>query len=191
MFGYRFRLIKNKEQHELDIFKNSVVEIERQCTSLINYLNAGNFYLDDILCSNITLRVDSIKSLVDIYSNNLYSLPSITLSISNTFDKITEDVTDILETILDLYSEDSQHDQPFNQSKVAGLFHSIMQHTHLIKLYINHDLTRINMGVDIYADYKKRKKMFEKYNKPQTVMNIQYILASKSDILFNEKEKKK
>lgn len=193
MFGYRLRIIKKKDLHEIDVFVNSVMGLWNQCNLFIEYLDKGHFKLDGFMCSELTMRNDSIKSLLDVYMNNMYSLPSANLKIANTTDDLSATIVEVIELVTEfIKNQPPQFNDPSDKFKLMILFHTIIHYLQLIKLYINHDVIRIQSGVDIYDDYKKRKKMLsQSLSSTKDSTTVKYIISSKSDMLFKEKEKRK
>lgn len=217
MFGYKLKLVKKDDLVDLEVLKTSIKSIEN-ITSEFGDFMTSEIDLDMETIRKITEFNDDLGVYVDIYFNNKFSLPSNSLSMYQVLHTIRRNSMVIIDAINEYnklqsvenkYNERFKNDDDQDEStygehlaiaselqrgyqqvnNTMGLAAAnIISGLLLISNNVRGDQNRINSGLDIIRDYKRRKKL--KINKEQmdSKFSVQYVLHSRSDKEFVLKE---
>jgi len=217
MFGYKLKLVKKDDLVDLEVLKTSIKSIEN-ITSEFGDFMTSEIDLDMETIRKITEFNDDLGVYVDIYFNNKFSLPSNSLSMYQVLHTIRRNSMVIIDAINEYnklqsvenkYNERFKNDDDQDEStygehlaiaselqrgyqqvnNTMGLAAAnIISGLLLISNNVRGDQNRIDSGLDIIRDYKRRKKL--KINKEQmdSKFSVQYVLHSRSDKEFVLKE---
>lgn len=216
MFGYKLKLVKKDDLVDLEVLKASIKSIE-DITSEFGDFMTSEIDLDMETIRKITEFNDDLGVYVDIYFNNKFSLPSNSLSMYQVLHTIRRNSMVIIDAINEynkLQSVENKYNERFKDDDQDGPTYgehlaiaselqrgyqqvnntmglaaaNIISGLLLIANNVRGDQNRINSGLDIVRDYKRRKKL--KINKEQmdSKFSVQYVLHSRSDKEFVLKE---
>ena len=211
-FGYRIKIVKNKDLQELELFEKSVRAINQQTNDMINFLHS-NFVLDENACHQFTVDIDGLHKFVDIYVNNKFSLPHAGLNLYHLIDEMRKQFSTIFEVGSQLAKvaeygvrakqEIESGDPTFDPDEfqveyndamrvgnetLAKSFKVIEMSLHRINLVIEGDLIKIKFGVDIIDDYKKRQKRLPKNKDLMTEFIVRFKVIQQDDLKYLKKK---
>lgn len=208
MFKYRLRIVNKQDDSELAVLKRSVYGIHQYCIDFAKWLTDG-FKLEQETIHKITVDIEALATLIDIYHNNKYSSPANTLQMFNVIDTIRKNGMMIISMISDsikinnhinnmtdiddpemLQEKYDRHREMMNK-RIDRCVDDILNALKFITVMIEHDLIKITLGVDIIADHKSRKKRFLKNKEIMSKFTIHYKMLSPGDRKFLEKENSK
>ena len=211
-FGYRIKIVKNKDLQELELFEKSVRAINQQTNDMINFLHS-NFVLDENACHQFTVDIDGLHKFVDIYVNNKFSLPHTGLNLYHLIDEMRKQFSTIFEVGSQLakvaeygirakqeiesgnpaFDPDEfqvEYDDAMRvgNETLAKSFKVIEMSLHRINLVIEGDLIKIKLGVDIIDDYKKRQKRLPKNKDLMTEFIVRFKVVQQDDLKYLKKK---
>lgn len=217
MFGYKLKLVKKDDLVDLEVLKTSIKSIE-DITSEFGDFMTSEIDLDMETIRKITEFNDDLGVYVDIYFNNKFSLPSNSLSMYQVLSTIRRNSMVIIDAINEYnklqsvenkYNERFKNDDEYDGStygehlaiaselqrgyqqvnNTMGLAAAnIISGLLLISNNVRGDQNRINSGLDIIRDYKRRKKLKINKERMDSKFSVQYVLHSRSDKEFVLKE---
>lgn len=211
-FGYRIKIVKNKDLQELELFEKSVRAINQQANDMINFLHS-NFVLDENACHQFTVDIDGLHKFVDIYVNNKFSLPHTGLNLYHLIDEMRKQFSTIFEVgsqlakvaeygirakqeiesgnpMFDPDEFQVEYDDAMRvgNETLAKSFKIIEMSLHRINLVIEGDLIKIKLGVDIIDDYKKRQKRLPKNKDLMTEFIVRFKVVQQDDLKYLKKK---
>lgn len=211
-FGYRIKIVKNKDLQELELFEKSVRAINQQTNDMINFLHS-NFVLDENACHQFTVDIDGLHKFVDIYVNNKFSLPHTGLNLYHLIDEMRKQFSTIFEVgsqlakvaeygirakqeiesgnpMFDPDEFQVEYDDAMRvgNETLAKSFKVIEMSLHRINLVIEGDLIKIKLGVDIIDDYKKRQKRLPKNKDLMTEFIVRFKVVQQDDLKYLKKK---
>lgn len=211
-FGYRIKIVKNKDLQELELFEKSVRAINQQTNDMINFLHS-NFVLDENACHQFTVDIDGLHKFVDIYVNNKFSLPHTGLNLYHLIDEMRKQFSAIFEVGSQLAKvaeygvrakqeiesgnptfDPDEFQVEYNDAMRVGnetlakSFKIIEMSLHRINLVIEGDLIKIKLGVDIIDDYKKRQKRLPKNKDLMTEFIVRFKVVQQDDLKYLKKK---
>lgn len=216
MFGYKLKLVKKDDLVDLEVLKTSIKSIEN-ITSEFGDFMTSEIDLDMETIRKITEFNDDLGVYVDIYFNNKFSLPSNSLSMYQVLHTIRRNSMVIIDAINEYnklqsvenkynerFKNDDQDESTYGEhlaiaselqrgyqqvNNTMGLAAAnIISGLLLIANNVRGDQNRINSGLDIIRDYKRRKKLKANKEHMDSKFSVQYVLHSRSDKEFVLKE---
>lgn len=213
MFGYTLKLVKKKDLVEEEQYQKIVIALNTQINDFMNWFR-NDIEIHPNTIDELTLNVEGLHSMIDIYYNNKFSAPSTSINLFEKMDnirKLSSSLVDVFEQygkmnslmmqnnmyaqkhhvemdpdILNTYNE-CKKDLDTNFSAVV---YKIIGNLKLMHLAIENDVVQLMLGVDVIELYKTRNKRLKR-KKLQDDVTIQLKLQTKSDSQFINKEANK
>lgn len=213
MFGYTLKLVKKKDLVEEEQYQKIVMALNTQINDFMNWFS-NDIKIDPKTIDELTLNVEGLHSMIDIYYNNRFTAPSTSINLFDKMDnirKLSSSLVDIIEQygkmnslmmqnnmhaqkhhiemdpdILDMYKE-CKEDLDTNAGVVI---YKIIGNLKLMHLAIENDVIQLMLGVDVIELYKTRNKRLKR-QKLHDDVTIQLKLQTKSDSQFINKEANK
>lgn len=214
-FGYKLQLVKKADLMEYELFEKSVRAIHKQTSDFGQWLCNG-FPLDENTVHQLAVDIEGLHTFIDIYFENKYSSPSCTMMMFKKIDilrKASSNIIDIITEFKKLEAIKARANEEINNEELTfdpeefeknfeKAMNTAMQQLHYhvdvmllslkgIHLVIEPDLLKLNLGVDIMKEYKKRCKRLPKDKELSTEFTVRFKAISKDDRRFLEKEKSK
>lgn len=213
MFGYTLKLVKKKDLVEEEQYQKIVMALNTQINDFMNWFR-NDIKIDPKTIDELTLNVEGLHSMIDIYYSNKFSAPSTSINLFEKMDnirKLSSSLVDVIEKygkmnslmmqnsmhaqkhhiemdpdILDMYKE-CKEDLDTNAGVVV---YKIIGNLKLMHLAIENDVIQLMLGVDVIELYKTRNKRLKHGDKYDDV-TIKLKLQTKSDSQFINKEANK
>ena len=213
MFGYTLKLVKKKDLVEEEQYQKIVIALNTQINDFMNWFR-NDIEIHPNTIDELTLNVEGLHSMIDIYYNNKFSAPSTSINLFEKMDnirKLSSSLVDVFEQygkmnslmmqnnmyaqkhhvemdpdILNTYNE-CKKDLDTNFSAVV---YKIIGNLKLMHLAIENDVVQLMLGVDVIELYKTRNKRLKR-KKLHDDVTIQLKLQTKSDSQFINKEANK
>ena len=213
MFGYTLKLVKKKDLVEEEQYQKIVMALNTQINDFMNWFS-NDIKIDPKTIDELTLNVEGLHSMIDIYYNNRFTAPSTSINLFEKMDnirKLSSSLVDVIEQygkmnslmmqnsmhaqkhhiemdpdILDMYKE-CKEDLDTNAGVVV---YKIIGNLKLMHLAIENDVIQLMLGVDVIELYKTRNKRLKRKKLCDDV-TIQLKLQTKSDSQFINKEANK
>lgn len=215
MFGYKLKLVKKDDLVDVEVLKSAINHIN-DTTDEFGEFMTSEIDLDMETIRKITEFNDDLGLYVDIYFNNKFSLPSNSLSMYQIMDTIRRNSMVIIDAINEynkLQSVENKYNERFSDSDDDSTYSerlaisaelqrgyqqvnntiglaaaNIISGLLLISNNVRGDKHRIDIGLDIIRDYKRRKRLNSDKEKIDSKFTVQYTLHSRSDKEFLLKE---
>ena len=213
MFGYTLKLVKKKDLVEEEQYQKIVMALNTQINDFMNWFR-NDIKIDPTTIDELTLNVEGLHSMIDIYYNNRFTAPSTSINLFDKMDnirKLSSSLVDVIEQygkmnslmmqnkmhaqkyhiemdpdILDMYKE-CKEDLDTNAGVIV---YKIIGNLKLMHLAIENDVVQLMLGVDVIELYKTRNKRLKRQKSCDDV-TIQLKLQTKSDSQFINKEANK
>lgn len=213
MFGYTLKLVKKKDLVEEEQYQKIVMALNTQINDFMNWFR-NDIKIDPTTIDELTLNVEGLHSMIDIYYNNRFTAPSTSINLFDKMDnirKLSSSLVDVIEQygkmnslmmqnkmhaqkyhiemdpdILDMYKE-CKEDLDTNAGVIV---YKIIGNLKLMHLAIENDVVQLMLGVDVIELYKTRNKRL-KQQKSCDDVTIRLKLQTKSDSQFINKEANK
>lgn len=209
MFGYTIKLVKKRDIVEQEEFERVTVALNTELNEFMTWLRNA-FVADGDSIKQLTINIEGLHSMIDVYSHNKYSTPSGVINMNSRISEIRKYASNIatyVERIIDMHDLMSgvptsydKFDEMLKEYKLAmtiterdltkdiSMIYSALQ---FIQLSIENDVIQIMMGVDIGELYRSRKKCLKKQGDLVNRFTIDFGIQTKSDDQFIHKEETK
>lgn len=216
LFGYKLMLVKKDALREYESFKQLIPKMKEFIEDFSDFIRKG-IEIGPETAFILTSETNILSTLIDIYFNNRYSNPSSSMMLYkhlSLFQKDTRRMLDLFvrfeelqnsaniraqklveennEIEMDLFEDQLQKltNEGFELVRKTAL--KMLNDLKHIKCCILSDYTRLEMGVDIMKEYKRRKSKHSLSEKDfMNEFTVKFKVLSNSDRHFIEKEKMK
>lgn len=213
MFGYTLKLVKNKDLVDEEQYQKIVIALNTQINDFMNWFE-NDIEVNSQTINDLTLNVEGLHSMVDIYYNNRFTAPSSSINLFEKMDnirKLSSSLVDLIEKygkmnslmmqnrkyaqkhhiILDQDIIDTYKDCKNElDTDISVVVYKIIGNLKLMHIAIENDVVQLMLGVDVIELYKTRNKRLRKKRLKDEV-TIQLNLQTKSDSQFINKEANK
>lgn len=213
MFGYTLKLVKKKDLVEEEQYQKIVMALNTQINDFMNWFR-NDIRIEPETIDELTLNVEGLHSMVDIYYNNRFTAPSSAINMFDKLDsirKLCSSLVDVIEKygrMNALMMQNKGHAEKYGlemdpeiintykqckeelDTDVGILVYKIVGNLKLMHLAIENDVVQIMLGVDVIDLYKTRNKRLKK-KKLHDEVTIKLDLQTKSDSQFINKEANK
>lgn len=209
-------IVKREDYRELQVFKELVPKMKNFIEEY-SYVISQGIEISSETAFVLTSQSNILSTLVDIYFNNKYSNPSSSMMLYkhlSSFQNNTRRMIDLFVKFQTLQSESANMRNSVNESGdedaietfesqlksltdegfrlVAQTGTAMLEDLKHIKCSIMSDYTRLELGVDIMKEYKRRKAKESLSEKDfMNEFTVRFKVLSNSDRQFIEKEKLK
>lgn len=213
MFGYTLKLVKNKDLVDEEQYQKIVVALNTQINDFMNWFE-NDIEVNSQTINDLTLNVEGLHSMVDIYYNNRFTAPSSSINLFEKMDnirKLSSSLVDLIEKygkMNSLMMQNSKYAQKHHirldqdiidtykdcknelDTDISVVVYKIIGNLKLMHIAIENDVVQLMLGVDVIELYKTRNKRLRKKRLKDEV-TIQLNLQTKSDSQFINKEANK
>ena len=213
MFGYTIKLVRKRDIVEQEEFEKVTIALNTELNDFMSWLKNA-FTADGDGIKQLTINIEGLHSMIDIYSRNKYSVPSGVISMHSRIceiRKLAAEVTSCVERLIDAHDIMQSVQSAFTpngnvdfgminmyrhliadgENTLTKAVSRIYSNLQFIQLSIENDVIQIMMGVDVGELYKSRKKCLKKQGDLINRFTIDFGIQSKSDDQFINKEETK
>ena len=217
LFEYKLMLVKKEDYKEYEVFKNLVPKMKEFVDDFASFIHKG-IEIGPDMAFMLTSESNILSTMIDVYFNNKYSNPSSSMMLYkhlSSFQNNTKRMIDLFikfeqlqinslkkrEELVELGNSEEhldEYDEHIQKIIDEGIKHvsdtatKMLENLRHIKCCILSDYTRLEMGVDIMKEYKRRTKKRSLSEKDfMNEFTVRFKVLSNSDKQFIEKEKMK
>lgn len=198
LFGFNITRVRQEDEQELQVFKNTVINFNAQIIAFIKYME-GEIRLDINLINYLLQKIRTFGSYYKIYDGCKFSSPSNVFNMEEQMNKVSKCSTNISLCITedikcnmlirDQFMDDYEKIDELRQkqkSLLSTINHNIFEMTTALRSIlhiIEYDYRRIEAGVDIIKEYKHRQKQTLDKRETQYIIRFKRI---KGDVYNDE-----
>ena len=197
-------IVKREDYEELEVFKRLVPKMKGFIEDLSTFIR-NDMIIGPDTAFVLTTESNVLSTLIDVYFNNKYSNPSTSMMLYNHLSLFQKNVKRMLELfikfdelkpVMNKYQENGDTTEELQEIVNEGIglitktANSMIENLKHINSSIMGDYVRIEMGVNIMKEYKKRKQKNSLSEKDfMNEFTVKFKVLSNADRQFIEKEK--
>ena len=197
-------IVKREDYEELEVFKRLVPKMKGFIEDLSTFIR-NDMIIGPDTAFVLTTESNVLSTLIDVYFNNKYSNPSTSMMLYNHLSLFQKNVKRMLELfikfeelkpVMNKYQENGDTNEELQEIVNEGIglitktANSMIENLKHINSSIMGDYVRIEMGVNIMKEYKKRKQKNSLSEKDfMNEFTVKFKVLSNADRQFIEKEK--